>query len=315
MTPRPSAEAAAWKRGLRAAPAWASWVATAPLGLPPAPRCRRSSRRPRAGSRPRAARRTDRAPAGPRTARRPPRTGRPPRQAPGAGLASGAVVFAAEDDHARPGLPGPFRNQRQPLSVDQQHPWPAVVERVGELVLRPPRVQRHGDQSGQLGGPERDLPLRTVAHRDHRPVARAEPVPLAQPARQSGRGGEELTVRTAALPAIRNGWSPNAQVVSTNSRSVLGPSAYTSEPACGPSSSRTTANGPPGPASAACTRVTASTEGGTAGVGSECGTNNLPEHGVGRHARMTQHTDGNPHRPRRRGSPRGVHTRMRACTE
>ncbi len=36
-SPRASAASAAWKRGCVAAPAWARWVATAPLGRPVVP--------------------------------------------------------------------------------------------------------------------------------------------------------------------------------------------------------------------------------------------------------------------------------------
>lgn len=80
-----------------------------------------------------------------------------------------------EDDHARPAPGRPPGDPGQPFPVHQEHPGFAVVERVRELVLGPPGVERYGDQAGQLGGPEGDLPLGVVPHRDDGPVPGRSP--------------------------------------------------------------------------------------------------------------------------------------------
>ena len=66
--------------------------------------------------------------------------------------------------------------------------------RVGEAVLElgalPPRVERHHDGAGGGGAPERDRPLRVVAHRDRDPVALDHTVAIAQDVGERRRGAQ-----------------------------------------------------------------------------------------------------------------------------
>jgi hypothetical protein len=55
--------------------------------------------------------------------------------------------------------------------------------RVGQAVLElgafPPRVERHHDRAGRGGAPERDRPLRVVAHGDRDSIALRYTEPIA----------------------------------------------------------------------------------------------------------------------------------------
>ncbi len=104
-----------------------------------------------------------------------------------------------EEDDACSGPTGPSGGPPQPLPVHQEHLGPAVVEDVGELLVGPPRIGGYGDDTGQLGGPEGDLPRGNVPRRHHGPVPGAQPVALAQEYGEGGGGGEELPVGAGAF--------------------------------------------------------------------------------------------------------------------
>ncbi len=126
-----------------------------------------------------------------------PRVDRPGREAHAGGR--GRQVLEALGARARPDAdgqqPGPLARRPAgeprldpggPLAVGDHHGRLAVVQRVRQLLRLPPGVQRHGDQAGGLRGPEGDLPLGEVAHRDHHPVAGAQPVRAQQVVGEGG---------------------------------------------------------------------------------------------------------------------------------
>ena len=69
-----------------------------------------------------------------------------------------------------------------------EHGGSAVLERVVELVGRPPRVERHGDGADRGDGRERDHPLGVVPHADGHAVTRRDPVAVDE------EGGEGVDV-------------------------------------------------------------------------------------------------------------------------
>ncbi len=108
----------------------------------------------------------------------------------GAQVLEAVVVVRVADGEQRGAVRGdPVGHPLGPLRVGHDQAGCAVVERVRQFLRLPPGVQRHGDQTGQLGGPEGDLPLGEVPHRDHHPVAgpQAVGVPIAVGEGDGGR--------------------------------------------------------------------------------------------------------------------------------
>ena len=90
-------------------------------------------------------------------------------------------VFAAHDDQALQAQLLPTRGeQRLALAVGNDHARTGIGDAEGEFARGEPGVERHRDGTDAGNGPERDRPLRQVAHRDRDPVPLADAVARAQ---------------------------------------------------------------------------------------------------------------------------------------
>ncbi len=136
------------------------------------------------------------------------------------------------------------------LAVDQQRRRRRVAQRVLELVPEPPGVQADGDRADRLARPERDGPLRVVAHADGHPVALADAL-CEQVVRQladAARGPRRTS--WSRRRSRKNRASPNAAVASHTSRRLAGALTYTRRRSP-PTSASPISNGAPGAVRAA----------------------------------------------------------------
>ena len=86
------------------------------------------------------------------------------------------------------------------LGVGDEQLGVGVVERVADLVARPPAVHADRDRAEAHGRPEGDDPLGRVRAEDRDPVARADAVAVAQGGRHRRHRSEVLGVGDAAVP-------------------------------------------------------------------------------------------------------------------